>query len=71
MELNQSKNWFYGISIGFIILNAIALTLGFNWLGVFPLVILVLITAIYRSDLLILLLSFIIPLSIEYEDIGG
>lgn len=71
MELKQSQNWFYGIGIGFILLNAIALWLGFNWLGVLPIVILVLVIAIFRSDLLILLLSFIIPLSIEFDSIGG
>lgn len=71
MELKQSQNWFYGVGIGFILLNAIALTLGFDWLGVVPIVALVLLTAVFRSDLLILLLSFIIPLSIEFDNIGG
>lgn len=71
MELKQNQNWFYGVGIGFILLNAIALTLGFDWLGVVPIVALVLLTAVFRSDLLILLLSFIIPLSIEFDNIGG
>jgi hypothetical protein len=71
LELKQSQHWFYGIGIGFIILNIIALWLGFEWLSVLPFVALVLVAAVFRSDLLILFLSFIIPLSIEFDDIGG
>lgn len=71
MEINQSQKWFYTIGIGFILLNSIALWLGFEWLGVIPFVFLVLLTAVFRSDILILLLSFIIPLSVEFDTIGG
>ena len=71
MELKQSQYWFYSIGIGFILLNIIALWLGFEWLSVLPFVVLVLVAAVFRSDLLILFLSFIIPLSIEFDNIGG
>jgi hypothetical protein len=62
LSIKQNQYWFYGIGIGFILTNAIAFWLGFNWLGVVPLVFLVLVTAVFRSDILILLLSFLIPL---------
>ncbi|MES2381475.1 MAG: O-antigen ligase family protein [Bacteroidota bacterium] len=71
MELKQNQTWFYGIGIAYIILNAIALSFGFEWLAVLPVVALILLAAIFRSDLLILFLSFIIPLSIEFDSIGG
>ena len=71
LSIKQNQYWFYGIGIGFILTNAIAFWLGFNWLGVVPLVFLVLVTAVFRSDILILLLSFLIPLSIEFDSIGG
>jgi O-antigen ligase len=71
LEINQSQKWFYTIGIGFILLNSIAFWLGFEWLGVVPFVFLVLLTAVFRSDILILLLSFIIPLSVEFDTIGG
>jgi putative inorganic carbon (hco3(-)) transporter len=71
LELKQNQIWFYGVGIIYIIANAIALSFGFEWLAVAPIVALALLTAIFRSDLLILSLSFLIPLSIEFDSIGG
>jgi putative inorganic carbon (HCO3(-)) transporter len=71
LELKQNQIWFYGVGIIYIIANAIALSFGFEWLAVAPVVALALLTAIFRSDLLILSLSFLIPLSIEFDSIGG
>lgn len=62
--------WFYTLGALLIVANALALILGFQWLMVFPWALLVAMVAVFRIDLLILCLVFMVPLSVEFEDIG-
>jgi O-antigen ligase len=63
--------WFYGLAIGFILL-CLGLFLVFDFeVGIiFPLVFAIILIGILRSDILILVITFLVPLSINIKDIG-
>ncbi|MCX6186327.1 MAG: O-antigen ligase family protein, partial [Bacteroidetes bacterium] len=64
--------WFYIISAIFLIVNSIAIAIGFFWLGLIPIVFIVILLGILRIDLLILFIVFIVPLSItDLNVVGG
>lgn len=70
MKIKRKLKWFYVVGAIFILLNSIALAMGFQWLALLPISFLILIVAIFRIDILILLLVFLVPLSIEFENVG-
>ncbi len=63
--------WFYGLASAFIIL-CLGLLLYFEFeVGIiFPMVFAVILVGILRSDMLILVITFLVPLSINIKDIG-
>lgn len=64
--------WFYIISAIFLIVNSIAVAIGFFWLGLIPIVFIVILLGILRIDLLILFIVFLVPLSItDLNVVGG
>lgn len=64
--------WFYIISAIFLIVNSIAIAIGFFWLGLIPIVFIVILLGILRIDLLILFIVFLVPLSItDLNVVGG
>jgi len=61
---------FYLICVAFIAINVIAIPFEFPWLNALPLVLLFTFLIVYRLDLLLLTLCFIIPLSVQIDDVG-
>lgn len=70
MNHSLKIKWFYAISAIFILLNSIAIAKEFYWLPALPVLFLLVALTIFRLDLLLLLLVFLIPVSIGFEDIG-
>ena len=67
-----SLRWFYIICAIFLIVNSIAVALGFFWVGVIPIVFVLLLLGILRIDILILFIVFLVPLSItDLNVVGG
>ncbi len=62
--------WFYFAGIVFILCNSIAIIFEFYWLAAIPVIFLLSLLTVFRLDLLLLLLVFLIPLSINIENIG-
>jgi len=63
--------WFYIISAIFLIVNSIAIAFGFFWIGILPLIFVILLLGILRIDILILFIVFLVPLSVTVLDVIG
>jgi putative inorganic carbon (hco3(-)) transporter len=61
---------FYIICVAFIAINVIAIPFEFPWINLLPLLLLFTFLIVFRLDILLLLLCFIIPLSIQIDDVG-
>ena len=70
MEDSYKYRLFYFISIAFIVLNSVAITQDILWLGILPVVFLFALLVLFKLDAVLLMLSFIIPLSVNIDNIG-
>ncbi len=63
--------WFYGLGLTFII-SSLGLLLYFEFeVGIiFPIVLAIILVGVLRSDVLVLVITFLVPLSINIKDIG-
>ena len=69
--LSISKQfWFYVICLVFVTINMVAFTMSFPWIGLFPFLLLFCFLILFKLDTLILLLAFLVPLSVSFDDIG-
>ena len=68
---NQLK-WVYGISALFIAFNAFLIASEFYWFSLLPIVLIILLLALFSLDKLVLLIVLLTPFSItlEYLDLG-
>jgi len=60
--------WIYGISILFILINAVLIVKEFYWSLLFPLTIVFLILYLFAQDKLMLLLAFLTPVSVNIRN---
>ncbi len=70
MQEALKQRLFYIICLAFIVINTIAIPFDFPWLNLLPALLLASFFIIFRIDLLILILVFLIPLSINVDDVG-
>lgn len=68
-QLTQHK-WFYGISAAFIVVQSIAVWAEWLWMPALPVVFLFGLLVFFKLDLVLLLLCFLVPLSINFDNIG-
>ncbi len=61
---------FYIVCMAFIVINTIAIPFDFPWINLLPAVLLFSFLILFRLDLLLLILCFLIPLSVNIDDIG-
>ncbi len=63
--------WFYGLGLAFILLSlGLLLYFEFEVGFIFPVVLAIILVGVLRSDLLILVITFLVPLSVSIKDIG-
>jgi putative inorganic carbon (HCO3(-)) transporter len=71
--LPSSRNlkWFYGLGVAFILLS-LGLLLYFKFEAgiIFPVLFAILLVGVLRSDILLLIITFMVPLSVTIKDIG-
>jgi len=70
--INQFSNqlkWVYGISALFIALNAFFITNEFYWFSLLPIVLIILLLALFSLDKLVLLIVLLTPFSITLEQL--
>lgn len=71
LPTSLNLKWFYGLGLAFVLLSLAGLLYFEFEVGmVFPIVLSIVLVAILRSDILILVISFLVPLSISIKDIG-
>lgn len=70
MQEALKQRFFYVICIAFIALNTLAIPFDFPWLNLLPALLVFSFLIVFRVDLLILLLVFLIPLSVNVNDVG-
>lgn len=71
LPTSLNLKWFYGLGLAFILLSLAGLLYFEFEVGmVFPIVLAIVLVAILRSDILILVITFLVPLSISIKDIG-
>lgn len=68
---HKNIKWLYGLSISFILINAVCTYLEFYYFNVLPAVILVALLALFSLDKLILAVVFLTPLTVNLLDLGG
>jgi putative inorganic carbon (hco3(-)) transporter len=71
LNRSLSLKYLYFFSIAFILINAFALTKGFFWISLIPVVLLIGYLAIIALDKLLLLVVFCTPLAINFTNLGG
>jgi len=70
LDNNAKLKLFYLTGFSFIVLNSLAIAFEFFWLPAIPLIALLAYTAIYRIDLVLFFIVFLVPISVGFEDIG-
>src|SRR5438067_1436969 len=60
--------WFYGISLGFILIGCVCLMKEFYWLAVLPVALTILYLAVFKIDTLLLIVAFTTPLAVNLRD---
>ncbi len=67
---NQEKNkWFWAIGIAFILLNSIGIALEWYWVAALPAFAFLALLALLKLDHLLIVLVFLVPFSINIEDV--
>lgn len=61
---------FYRISLAFIAINTLAIPFEFPWINLLPFLLLFSFLIIFKLDILLLVLCFLIPVSVNIDDIG-
>jgi putative inorganic carbon (HCO3(-)) transporter len=64
------QRWFYIICIAFALINLVAITFDFLWIGLLPLALIFTFLVVFKLDKLLILLAFLVPLSISLDDVG-
>ncbi len=67
----KNIKWVYGLSIAFILINAVCTFFEFYYLNLFPAVLMVALLAFFALDKLILFVVFLTPLAINLQDLEG
>lgn len=62
--------WFYIICIAFTALNVVAIAADFPWLSLLPFALIFTFLVLFKLDTLLMLLAFLVPVSISFEDVG-
>jgi putative inorganic carbon (HCO3(-)) transporter len=70
LTINAKLGWIYGVSIAFILLNAWLTYVGFLWLSLLPVLLLIPLLALLSPRTLVLFSVFMVPLSIFIKDVG-
>ena len=71
MPVSQNLKWIYAFSAAFIAANLVSLYFEFYFLTLVPLALLIVGLALFASDKLLLVITFLTPLSVSLEDVGG
>ncbi|MCF8253187.1 MAG: O-antigen ligase family protein [Bacteroidia bacterium] len=69
MNLEAKNKWLIGTGILFILLNSIGIAFEFYWTPALPALALLTLLAMLKLDVLIIILVFLVPLSINIEDL--
>ena len=67
----KNIKWLYGLSISFILLNALCIYLEFYYFNLLPAALLIVLLALFSLDRLFLLVVFLTPLAINLQHIEG
>ncbi|MCA0426958.1 MAG: O-antigen ligase family protein [Bacteroidetes bacterium] len=70
LQSGSKEKWLFLIAGAFILLNTIAIALEWYWFSVLPLFAALALLAALKLDLLLIAIVFLVPLSINIEDIG-
>lgn len=71
MIINVSKQrWFYFLCSIFFIINFTAIAFDFYWVSIVPIILFFCFLLLFKVDVIILALAFLVPLSIRFDDIG-
>lgn len=62
--------WFYLVCFVFVAINLAAITFDFPWAGLIPFLLIFCYLILFKLDTLILLLAFLVPLSVSFENVG-
>ncbi|MFN5885448.1 MAG: O-antigen ligase family protein [Bacteroidota bacterium] len=71
MEQALKNKLFYLLCVGFIGLNITAIVFDFVWLSLLPFALLFALLILFSLDTLLFILCFLVPLSINVDNIGG
>ncbi len=70
MLRSRSVSWFYALGIGFIAAGIVGAMYGILYVYLLPLLLLTILLALFRADILIYASAFLVPLSITVQDLG-
>lgn len=66
-----SLKWVYGAGLGFVLLNAFFIYMEVFWLAAIPAALFIIGLALFRIDVLLMIITFAAPISLNIEDVGG
>ncbi len=69
MKLQEKNKWFWAIGIAFILLNSLGIMLEWYWVAALPAFAFLALLALLKLDHLLLVLVFLVPFSINIEDV--
>lgn len=69
MQLSEKNKWFWAIGIAFILLNSIGIIMEWYWVAALPAFAFLSLLALLKLDLLLIVLVFLVPFSINIEDV--
>lgn len=69
MDVAVKKKWLIGSGLLFILLNSIGIAFEFYWAPILPALAVLFLLALLKLDLLIIVLVFLVPLSVNIEDV--
>jgi putative inorganic carbon (hco3(-)) transporter len=69
LQLSEKNKWFWAIGIAFILLNSVGIVMEWYWVAALPAFAFLSLLALLKLDLLLIVLVFLVPLSINIEDV--
>jgi putative inorganic carbon (HCO3(-)) transporter len=69
LDVAVKKKWLIGSGLLFILLNSIGIAFEFYWAPILPALAVLFLLALLKLDLLIIVLVFLVPLSVNIEDV--
>lgn len=70
MIVISKQFWFYLICLVFVSINMVAIAMDFPWIGLLPFILIFCYLILFKLDSLILLLAFLVPLSVGFDNVG-